>query len=752
MSAEDYAAFLAGKCLEWRGIDGITDAVLPLKLFDWQAAVVRWALRKGRAAIWADTGLGKTAMQLAWAQAVAVHTNGRVLILTPLAVGAQTVREAAKFGVRAVQHREGPLPDAPVIVLNYERLHHINPADFTGVVLDESSILKSYMGATKRKLLEAFAETPYRLCCTATPAPNDHLELGNHCAFLGIMPSHEMIMRWFINDPMEAGAYRLKAHGAADFWRWVASWALSMTSPTDLGYDGAAFVLPPLRTHHVDVGYVDVAPTAGQLFVDPQLSATQMHATMRQTAPLRAARVAELIAAEPDEPWLIFSHTNYDADALVALMPDLVDLRGSDSIDVKEQKLVGFSDGSVTHLLSKPSIVGFGMNFQFCARVAFLGVSYSFEQFYQAIRRTWRFGQTRPVDVYVVSATNEYAILNTLTEKAASHQTLKSEMLAASREAGVADTTASRGFMDRAHTSERGERWELITGDCVPAVSALAPETIQLSVFSPPFSNLYVYSDAQQDMGNSTDHAEFLQHYGYLAAALLRATVPGRICAVHCKDLPLYKGRDGAAGLYDFPGALIRTMTEAGWTYHSRVTIWKDPVIEMQRTKNHGLLYKQLRKDSCASRQGMADYVLAFRKWTDTPEQAFPDPVPHERADFPLDQWQAWASPVWDDIQQTNVLKYQMAKESEDSRHICPLQLEVIERCVRLWSNPGDFVLSPFAGIGSEGYEAVRLGRRFIGVELKESYAKTAAKNLRVAETLLAQGGLFHAEPAAVQP
>ena len=808
-----YQRFLAKKTPLWTGEDAITGASLPSRLFDWQAAIVRWALKKGRAAIWADTGLGKTAMQLAWANAVAAHTGGKVLVLTPLAVGAQTVREAAKFGIDASLHRDGV--DSAVTILNYERLHQVETSAFAGVVLDESSILKAYMGATKQRLIEAFKDAPYRLCCTATPAPNDHLELGNHAQFLGVMESHEMIMRWFINDSMVAGGYRLKPHGAAEFWRWVASWAVSLTSPTDLGFDGSAFVLPALHTHHLDVGYVDVAPTPGQLFANPRLSATDLHATMRATAHVRAQRVADLIAADPDEAWLVWAHTNYDAAALAALMPDIVDVRGSDSVERKQDAAEWFvgdkcvcnwpmfgvkltawrndftstiatphgesgdcsvppaipeSDSSLTvqndsngppcicghksgrrYLLCKPSAFGFGMNWQHCARVVFLGVSYSFEQFYQAIRRTWRFGQTRPVEAYIVSATNEYAIVNTLTEKEAAHRTLKAEMLTASRASGVVETSSAPSLVMRESQTLRGQTWELTVGDCVPAVEALTPSSVQLSVFSPPFSNLYIYSDAIQDMGNSTDHREFFEHFGFLASALLRATALGRLCAIHCKDLPLYKGRDGAAGLFDFPGAIIAAMSAAGWTYHSRVTIWKDPVIEMQRTKNHGLLYKQLRKDSSASRMGMADFVVAFRKWPAiSTNEPFPDPVPHDRADFPLERWQAWASPVWSDIRQTNVLKYTQARAEDDERHICPLQLDVIERCIELWSNPGDLVCSPFAGIGSEGYEAIRLGRRFVGMELKPEYAAVAAKNLALAETLMPQGQLFTDEIESV--
>lgn len=290
--------------------------------------------------------------------------------------------------------------------------------------------------------------------------------------------------------------------------------------------------------------------------------------------------------------------------------------------------------------------------------------------------------------------------------------------------------------------AQSGERWTLYHGDCVRVVRDLAECSIGLSVFSPPFSNLYIYSDYLEDMGNCVDHDEFFQHFSFLIHALYRATKWGRLCAVHCNDQTRTKGSDGVSGLYDLPGDIVRAFEAQGWTFHSRVTIWKDPVIEMQRTKNIGLLHKQLKKDSCGSRMGRADYVLAFRK-NRIHESSYQDPVEHTADEFPVDQWQQWASPVWSDIRQSNVLQYQDAKGELDERHICPLQLDVIERCITLWSNPGDLVLSPFSGIGSEGYQAVKMGRRFVGAELKDSYYAMACKHLASAESELRQQSLF---------
>jgi DNA modification methylase len=306
----------------------------------------------------------------------------------------------------------------------------------------------------------------------------------------------------------------------------------------------------------------------------------------------------------------------------------------------------------------------------------------------------------------------------------------------------TADTTI------RALGSDLSKRWTLYNGDAVDIVRQLPDSSVDLAVYSPPFANLYTYGDSERDMGNCVDDGEFLAHYAFLVKEIYRTLRPWRIVCVHCKDLVNYKNRDGMAGLRDFPGELIRVHQAAGFSYHSRVTIWKDPVVEMQRTKAHGLLYKQLRTDSSFSRQGLAEYVLGFRKWSDEDGTGVV-PVTHTHAEFPLAQWQIWASPVWRDIVQTNVLNVAIARDDKDEKHLCPLQLDVIERCVGLWSNPGEVVLSPFAGVGSEGVVSMRMGRRFVGVELKESYYRQAVANLRDAE-VVRQTTLFDgaAEPS----
>lgn len=439
MSVDPYEAFLAAKRVQIIPA-GFEPEPISSPLFPFQRDVVAWAVRTGRAAIYADCGLGKTGMQLEWARQVANHTGGPVIILAPLAVAQQTVREGAKFGIDVAYRQAGAdvLPTDRIVVTNYERLAAFDTPVFSGVVLDEASILKAFMGATKRRIVDAFARTPYKLAASATPAPNDHLELGNQSEFLGVLSSHEMIARWFINDTSTFGTYRVKGHAVVDYWNWVASWARCFGRPSDLGteYSDAGYELPELELHKhvIDIDVVD-GRGDGALFRLPEMSATAIHAERRRTSNARAARIAELVAAEPNEPWLIWCETDYEADALTARIKDAVEVRGSDSLEKKERALVGFTTGDVRVLVTKAKIAGFGLNFQHCARVAFVAATYSYEAFYQSIRRCHRFGQTRPVHVHVALAPTELAVWEVLTRKQDDHDAMKTQMFAAMRRA-----------------------------------------------------------------------------------------------------------------------------------------------------------------------------------------------------------------------------------------------------------------------------------------------------------------------------
>lgn len=396
-------------------------------LFDYQRHCVEFALRSGRSAMFLDTGLGKTFCQLEFAREVVEHTNKPVLVLTPLAVAAQTAREAEKFGIDAAVVREDSDIRTAINITNYDRLDHFDVSQFSGVILDESSILKNFSGRTRNALVNAFRNTPYRLACTATPSPNDHTELGNHSEFLGVLNHADMLPRWFINDTMNTGDWRLKGHAVKPFWDWVAAWSRCVSRPSDLGFSDFGHVLPDLNIERHVIDFESEAESQGQLFASPELSATGIHAVKKESVEHRAAKVAEMVNADR-EPWLVWCDTDIEADHLKRLIPDAVEVRGSDKIEHKEAALLGFADGAIRVLITKPSIAGFGMNWQHCNNMAFVGLTYSYESFYQAVRRCWRFGQLRPVNAHLVMTHAEAAIWRNVAGKAESHDDMKREM------------------------------------------------------------------------------------------------------------------------------------------------------------------------------------------------------------------------------------------------------------------------------------------------------------------------------------
>ena len=438
MKSDAYLDFVRGKLAISAPRGGIDVAEVDLgdRLFPFQRQLVRWALGIGKAALFADCGLGKGPMQLEWARQVCDATFGRVLILAPLAVSQQTVREGAKFGIPVVYGKdEEHAGDAPIVITNYERLGKFDASKFAGVVIDESGCIRNYSGALKAQIFAAFAKTPYKLACSATPAPNDHMELGQHAEFLDVLTSHEMLARWFINDTTSFGTYRLKGHAARDFWDWTCSWARYVGTPADLGFSADGYELPGLdvQRHIVDV---DVLEGRGEeLFRTPDMSATAVHQEKRRSVANRARRVAEIVSAEPNEPWLIWCETDYEEKALREVLPGAVVVNGKDSIEDKEERLGAFADGSAHIMITKAKIAGYGLNFQHCARMAFVGPTFSYEAFYQAIRRCHRFGQKRPVRAHVVMATTEVSVWDILTRKSDDHKTMAVEMFASTRRA-----------------------------------------------------------------------------------------------------------------------------------------------------------------------------------------------------------------------------------------------------------------------------------------------------------------------------
>lgn len=696
-------------------------------LFPFQEAIIKWALRRGRAAMFCDCGLGKTLMQLEWARCV----PGPVLILAPLAVAQQTIRESVKFGIECEYARQDT-GKTGITVANYEMLERFETSRYSGIVLDESSILKSYDGKTKAKIIDAFDSTQYRLACTATPAPNDYLELGNHSEFLGAMDRWAMRTMFFVHDSLLHGSgqasgdvrnYRLKGHAEESFWKWVASWAILVRTPSDIGFGDEGFVLPGLHYAELEIEAEDV--TAGFLFPMAASTLQERIRARRDTTDQRVMACAELVNSN-NEQWIVWCGLNRESVAVTKAVPGSIEVTGSDSIDHKEKTLLAFAAEEVRVLVTKPLIAGFGMNFQSCHHVAFLGLSDSWESYYQAVRRCWRFGQKSEVNVHVITSSIEGKVVANIKrkEKAADrmHEEITKHVAHYTKEELEGAVAPNKPMkIDLAE----GKDWRLYLGDSVEVLKRLDDDSVDYSVFSPPFQSLFTFSDAPNDISNCSDAEEFDFHISLVYKELLRATKPGRLVSIHTSDIPRTQNFDGYQGMRDLRGEMIRLMESTGFHYHCGVTIGKNPVVEMQRTKSIGLLYKQLKKDSTRSRMGTADHISTMRK-----PGVNAVPVEQQPDNFPLERWQRWASPVWDDIVRGDTLTKTGAREAKDEKHVCPLQLDVIKRCIILWSNRGDLVLSPFAGIGSEGYVALQCGRRFLGVELKESYWKQAVANV----------------------
>lgn len=696
----------------------IDQSYLNHKLKDFQKFIVQKALLHGRYALFADTGLGKTFMQLEWAKQVNRYTNKPVLILAPLAVVQQTIKEGDKWDIRIELYGNHY---APIHISNYDQLDNIDTSIYSGIVLDESSILKNESGKTRQQIIDCFKSTSYKLACSATPSPNDHMELGNHAEFLGVCTYLEMLAQYFVHDGCETSKWRLRKHAESDFWNFVLSWAIAIDNPKTFGFDGTGYNLQ-------DVNYIehfiDVKSDKVDLFGEAIVSATDLHRELKASQDDRFKKVLEIINEKPNDQFLIWGLSNTETELLQKLIKGSVNVKGSDSPEIKAKNLIAFGNGEIQYLITKTSIAGMGLNYQNANNMIFLAYDFSFEKFYQGVRRMHRFGQTKQVNVHILTPKNQINVKAKILESERKHKTMIQE-LAKKSSVYEKQETKNQNYKDVIT-----ENFKCLLGDCVQRAKDLKDNELDLVVFSPPFAELYVYSDKPEDMGNVSDYSQFEQHFQYIIPEIKRTLKAGRICAIHCMDLPIQKGKEGFIGLRDFSGMIIEWFTKHGFIYHARTTIWKNPVTEMQRTKAIGLLHKTIKKDSSMSRVGIPDYILFFRN-----EGTNETPITHQDIDpskenyLPVDLWQKYASPVWYDVDYSRTLQYTTARDSNDEKHICPLQLDTIERILHLYSNEGETVGSFFGGIGSEGFTSLKLNRKSVSIELKESYFKVNVQN-----------------------
>lgn len=734
----------------------ISESELNPKLFDFQKFTIKRALKAGKYAIFADTGQGKTPMQLEIANKVNKHTNKPVLILAPLAVSGQTIKEGEKFGIKVNKWYEG----GNIQIANYEQLENIDCSVYGCVCVDESSILKNETGAIRNQIIELFANTPYKFAFSATPSPNDPTELGNHCEFLDVMSYNEMLAMFFVNDSkkQKGSKWRLKGHAIERFYEFVSTWAIMYSHPKDIGFPMDIFDLPELR---IIERVIDTKVPDGFLFAGEAVSATDYHESLRETQNDRINATISIIQNEiPDnESIIIWTKQNPEAEdiykRLLKLGYSCRNVQGSDSSEKKESDLLGFAAKEYQILITKESIASMGLNYQHCGYQIFNSVDFSFEKTYQALRRSWRFGRTEPVTAFMVTTDKMINISKIQKEKQLEFTKMQHQMTEAVLK-NLNNEITSRVF----DTSDlKTDKFHVMRGDCVQRIKEVPDNSIDLMVFSPPFADLYVYSNHIEDMGNVSDYNQFKEQFRYLVKEIKRVIKPGRIVAVHSMNLPTLKSRDGYIGLRRFNSMIGDLFEDEDMYLHSEHAIWKDPLLAAVRTKTKGLAHKTLVTDSVQVRTGIFDLIQCFKT-----KEENEVPVDHDllRYYIPMGEfdkfpktiegfnefwgydssskyskaeqyshhiWQRYASPVWMDIDATDTLQYMLARDNNDEKHICPLQLSVIERIILLYSKTGETVLSPFGGIGSEGYQALRMGRKSISIELKESYFEINKRN-----------------------
>lgn len=732
---KEYIDFLKTKqiAVEASGFE-VSENEINSMLFPFQKYCVRRALKVGRFAMFEDCGLGKTIQQLEWADKVKNHIDKPVLILAPLGVIGQTIKEGAKFGYEVTELGLTVFDQdlkVGIYITNYDNMENIDAYLFGGVILDESSILKNFAGKTKQALIDSFKDTPYKLCCTATPSPNDTTELCNHAEFLNVMTRNEMLAMYFVHDGGSTSDWRLKGHAKQDFWDFVSTWSVMLSKPGDIGFDNTGYDLPPLNIieEYVHTGKRD----NGMLFNDVAVSATEYHKELRTTINERLNRVAEIVNGSTDS-FIVWIGHDEEGQYLRNLIPDSVEVKGSDNKGLKKERLLGFGNGDFRVLITKLKIAQFGLNYQNCHNQIFASLDFSFESTYQGIRRSYRFGQDNEVNIYLIATDTMQNVRKSFDEKQKAFNSMQASMTKAMNRNINNNINLKKMEVEKVYSSDY---CDIRLGDCVQLIQDVPDESVGFSIFSPPFAELYTYSDKLEDMGNSKDYREFFTAFKFLVKELYRVMWNGRNVAVHCMDLPIQKGKEGYIGLRDFSGMILEAFTEVGFIYHSRVTIWKNPVTEMQRTKALGLLHKQVKKDASMSRVGIPDYLMVFRK-----EGVHEHPV---RCNISVDTWQKYASPVWMDIDYSNTLNGSKARGGNDEKHICPLQLGTIERAITLWTNEGDTILTPFLGIGSEVFQSIKMNRFGIGFELKESYFNEAINNCKFAEMEKKQHQLFDA-------
>ncbi len=801
-----YSEFLRSKIATSpdRGL-AIEPGSLHPSLLPHQRAIVEWAIRGGRRAIFAAFGLGKTYMQLEILRSITAEVGEAGLIVAPLGVRGEFLRDAKAMGtplqfIRSSAELEGP----GIYLTNYESVREgkINPSRFAVTSLDEASVLRGMGGSkTFREFMRAFEDVRYRFVATATPSPNEFTELLAYAAYLGVMSVGDAKTRFFQRDSTRADALTLHAHKEADFWAWMSGWSVFLQKPSDLGFSDEGYDLPPLdiRWHELPSDYADAGQERdGQLRLVPNASLGVVDAARekRRSMAIRVTKAAELVDEDPEAHFIIWHDLEDERRAIVDAIPEAVDVYGTQELEDRERRIADFSEGKFRILATKPVIAGSGCNFQrFCHRAVFLGLGYKFNDFIQAVHRLQRFQQTRPVRIDLIYTEAERGVRDALVRKWDQHRELTRKMAEIIREQGLSAESMAREVVASVDVGERieveGEGFRLVRNDCVEEAARLADDSIDMILTSPPFGNQYKYSDHVADFGHSSGPEEFFAQMDYLTPELFRSLKPGRIAAIHVKDriVPGGINKLGFQTVYPFHAECINHFQGHGFAFLGMKTIVTDVVRENNQTYRLG--WTEQCKDGSKMGVGMPEYLLVLRKPPSDPSNGYADePVIKDKGHYSRARWQtdahgfarssgdrlvsleemeglehapifrafkehflsevydyeahvrlgerleargvlptsfmllqppSWSDEVWSDVTRMLTLNTSQANRSREM-HICPLQLDIVDRAITQYSQPGEQILDPFGGLMTVPYRALKLGRRGIGFELSLPY------------------------------
>ena len=825
----DYYAFLAEKANfhhEW-GFD--PGAVNPI-LKEHQAAIVRWAVKGGRRAIFAAFGLGKSVIQLETLRLILARVGGRAIIVCPLGVRQEFRRDAAMLGIGVTFVRHSREVGGPGLYLtNYEsfRDRRLDPALFDAVSLDEASVLRSFGSKTYQTFLKMFDGTKFRFVATATPSPNRYKELIHYAGFLGVMDTGQALTRFFQRDSTKANNLTLYPHKVREFHLWLNTWSVFLQLPSDLGFPDDGYVLPPIdvRWHEIPVNH-DLAgferDGQGLIFRGGALGVAQASAEKRDTLPARVAKAAELVAEAPADHFIVWHDREDERRAITHAIAGVTEVYGTLDLDEREQRIIDFSEGRRRLLATKPILSGSGCNFQrHCHRAIFVGVDFKFNDFIQAVHRVHRFQQDRPVRIDIIYAESEREVVRALQAKWAKHKELTDHMTAVIREHGLNDLSVTEALtrslgVERVEAS--GEGWTVVNNDCVVETRGMADNSVDMIVTSIPFSNHYEYTPSYNDFGHTDGNAHFWRQMDFLTPELLRVLKPGRIYACHVKDRILFGNVTGAGVPTSSPfhaEALFHGIKH-GFDYLGMRTIVTDVVRENNQTYRLG--YTEMRKDATKMGSGSPEYVLLFHKPQSDRSKGFADErVTKTIGDYSLARWQvdahafwrssgdryltpdelaaldpadvgrlfteqtlrqvydyeahvrtgeamamrgrlpstfmalapgSWSPEVWHDINRMLTLNTEQSRKAQ-MMHVCPLQFDIVDRLIRLYSNEGELIYDPFGGLATVAVRALLLGRRGRTTELNPGYWLDGVKYAQAAERSVNLPSLFDLEPAS---